>query len=245
MIIYAEDYLYYILGKELTDLYFKNYSEKQWGITFNQLSVDVVKRIPIRENNDTRYFSDKYQGIPKIGYTYLLQSILKKIKVNIIWDNVNYEHIKTKYDLIINTGEPDTFFNNVYGGLEYRSILFDFMIKLNSQKTAVINYPNDYDFTRITEYNHFLTSNYFGLEYPVKQNTKNSVKCYPIFWEQKNKEKFTKYQQLAKQNNVILLGRMGLYQYLNMDAAIDLVFNTLTQFNSLKLKQDLENDIII
>lgn len=241
----AEDYLYYILGKELTDLYFKNYSEKQWGITFNQLSVDVVKRIPIRENNDIRYFSDKYQGIPNNGYTCLLQDILKKIKVKIIWDNINYEYIKTKYDLIINTGESDSFFNNIYGELEYRSVLFEFMIKLNPQKVAVINYPNDYDFTRITEYNHFLTSNYFGLEYPVKQNTKNSIKCYPIFWEQKNKEKFIKYQQLAKQNNVILLGRMGLYQYLNMDAAIDLVFNTLTQFNSLELKQDLENDIII
>lgn len=241
----AEEYLYYILGKELTDLYFKNYSEKQWGIPFNQLSIDVVKRIPIRSNNDTRYFSDKYQGIPKNGYFNLLNQILQKIKVNVINDAVNFNTVKDKYDIIMNTGEPDSFFNNVYDELEYRSIIFDFKKELTRQLAAVVNYPNDYDFTRITEYNYFLPSNIFGLEYPVKQNTKNSVKCYPIFWEEKNKEKFQKYQQLAKQNNVILLGRMGLYQYLNMDAAIDVVFNSLTQFDSLKLQQELENDIII
>ena len=241
----AEEYLYYILGKELTDLYFKNYSEKQWGISFNELTIEVVKRIPIRGNNDIRYFSDKYQGIPQNGYSSLLNSILESIKVKVIYDNVTYDSIKGKYDLIINTGETDSFFNNIYDELEYRSIIFDFKKNLPSQEVAVLNYPNDYDFTRITEYNHFLPSNTFGLEYPVKQNTENSVKCYPIFWEEESKQRFQKYQELAKQSNVILLGRMGLYQYLNMDAAIDVVFNSLTQFNSLELKKELENDIII
>lgn len=243
--INAEDYLNYILGKELTTAFFKNYSEKQWGIPFNQLPVDVVRRIPIRETDDTRYFSDKYQGIPKNGFTELLQSICNTHNFNVKFEKVNFNDLSKKYDLIINTSEVDSFFQYKYGELKYRSIIFKKDLQQKHQKRAVINYPNDYDFTRITEYNYFLPSSCYSLEYPVAQNTINSVKCYPIFWDTESQINFKKYEQYAEQNNVILLGRMGLYQYLNMDAAIDVVFNKLTQFSSIKLIEELENDTVV
>ncbi len=241
----AEEYLYYILGKELTDSFFKNYSEKQWGIPFNRLPVDVVKRIPIRENNDTRYFSDKYQGIPELGFTQLLKNICDDIQIKIKQDKVTFFDLKSKYDLIINTAPVDEFFSNRYSELQYRSVIFKTEIGKNSYPISVVNYPNDYDFTRITEYDYFAPSSWRSLEYPTEQATPSSKKCYPIFWDTISQKNFNNYTEFAKENNVILLGRMGLYQYLNIDAAIDVVFNKLTQFNSKQLAKEIENDIII
>jgi UDP-galactopyranose mutase len=241
----AEEYLYYILGKELTDNFFKNYSEKQWGIPFNELPIDVVRRIPIRENNDTRYFSDRYQGIPKVGFTQLLKNICDDAQIKIKHDKVVFANLQSKYDLILNTAPVDEFFSNQYSELQYRSVIFKTELGENAYPVSVVNYPNDYDFTRTTEYNYFASSQWKSLEYPVEQNTQNSKKCYPIFWDISSQKNFVNYAKFAKENNVILLGRMGLYQYLNIDAAIDVAFSRLTRFNSEQLAKEIQHDIIV
>jgi UDP-galactopyranose mutase len=233
----AESFLNETLGKEITNKFFKNYSEKQWGMELKEIPVDIVKRIPIRFNNDNRYFSDKYQGIPEEGFTKLFKNMLKHSKAEIIYKKVNFSDVK-KYDLIINTSPIDEFYNYEHGELLYRKINFKFKkYETTYQNHSVINYPNDYDFTRISEFNYFVNKHNCNsivcLEYPT--NNECAIPCYPIFWDKNNIINLKKYNDLN--DNVIHIGRMAEFKYYNMDIAIHNCFEKLSKFNIETLKE--------
>lgn len=227
----AEDFLISSIGENLTNKYFKYYSEKQWGCKLSNLPVEVVNRIPINEIGENRYFpKDHYQGIPSEGFTILCNNLLKSIKnVNLIYKKVN-ENIINSYDLVILTGRIDEFYKYKFGKLSYRYINFEKRIiqKETYQEYAVINYPNDYDFTRITEYNHFLKNKKFklcclGLEYP--SDNEQYEPCYPIFWDKESQNKFELYSQLDKK--VVSIGRLGSFKYMNIDKVIENTFDII------------------
>jgi UDP-galactopyranose mutase len=228
----AETYLNTAIGKTLTDMFFRGYSKKQWNVDLCELPIEIVQRIPIRENNDTRYFTDKYQGMPYGGYSSLFENILLDCgtKIKYCKKNIKYKELENKnYDLIILTGRPDFFFENKYGELQYRKLIFNIDIEKISkyQKTAVINYPNDYDFTRITAFDMLSSftqlqrSCFICREYP---SWEEGIDCYPILFDKSNRLKFIRYEE-DKLDNVLFLGRLGKYKYLNMDQAIEEAFD--------------------
>jgi len=225
----AQDYLYNYIGEELTKSYFKNYSEKQWGIDFNKLPVDIVKRIPLNKNDEDRYFpNERFQGIPSLGFTTLCKNMLKYSKAKIFYKKINYNNLPES-DLIIFTGLIDDFFDYKYGKLKYRYIDFKFkQYDRFDQDYAVVNYPNDYDFTRITKYSNFLKNYSFkseiiGFEYP--SDNEKFEPCYPIFWDIESRQIFEKYNNIDK--NILFIGRLASYQYLNIDKAIENVFKVI------------------
>jgi len=135
---------------------FLYYTEKQWGLKPEEISPEVTGRVPIITSRDDRYFHDKYQGIPKNGYTKMFEKMLNNKNIKILLKN-DFKEIKNKikYDLLFYTGPIDEFFDYKFGKLSYRCLKINFQT-LNQesfQPSAVVNYPSlDYSFTRITEF---------------------------------------------------------------------------------------------
>jgi UDP-galactopyranose mutase len=215
------------VGERLYEMFFKNYTIKQWEREPEELSPEVAKRIPIRTNRDDRYFSDKYQGIPKHGYTKMVENMLNHENIAIL-TGVDYFEVRDlfKSELTVYTGELDRFFDYMYGKLEYRSLRLELKTydKEYYQPVAVVNYPNDYDWTRITEYKHFLNEKSekttVCFEYPLA-----SGEPYYIVMTQDNMEKREKYmkevKKLEESGEYIFVGRLAEYKYYNMDQVIE------------------------
>lgn len=215
------------VGERLYELFFKNYTLKQWEKDPEELSPEVAKRIPIRTNRDDRYFSDKYQGIPRQGYTKMVENMLDHPNISLML-GVDYFEVRDlfKPKLTIYTGELDRFFEYMHGKLEYRSLRLELKVvdKEYYQPVAVVNYPNDYDWTRITEYKHFLSEKSdkttVCFEYPIPKG-----EPYYIVMTQENLERREKYmkevEKLEKTGEYIFVGRLAEYKYYNMDQVIE------------------------
>ena len=226
------------VGEELYNKFFKNYTKKQWGVDPSQLDKAVAGRIPIRHNFDCRYFSDPYQAIPKDGYTKLFENMLKHPKIEIKL-NTSFHQIKNNisYDNLIYCGAIDEFYDCEFGKLPYRSLKFEFE-SFNVEKyqsAPVINYPNDYDFTRISEYKYFSGQVHpyttISKEYPSLATSLEAEKYYPIP-NRDNFAIFKKYQEKAMQEkNTIFIGRLAQYKYYNMD---NVVAQALEIFENIK-----------
>lgn len=235
------------IGKFVYENVFKNYTIKQWGLKPEEIDASVTARVPIYISNDARYFQDKYQAIPLKGYTKLIENILnhKNIKVRL---NTNYKDLPKneikEFKAVFYTGAIDEYFDYRHGELPYRSLKFDIRTidKEYYQKSVVTNYPNDYDFTRITEHKYFLdeksNNTIISVEYPQAFSLGKNERYYPINNE-KNDKLYNKYlRESRKLENVYFFGRLGDYKYYNMDLAVERVFelfeklkNSLLQIN--------------
>ena len=232
------------VGQTMYDKIFKNYTYKQWAKFPSELKPDVLARIPVRNNFDPRYFTDKYQVLPTGGYTRFFEKLLDNINItvhlNIDFFTVRHQIPKDK--ILIYTGPIDTYFADIgYEKLEYRSLQFAFEIHENTpyyQTHTQVNYPGlDKEFTRITEYKH-----------PYNQQSPHTIICkefsssegepyYPVL-NDRNLDLFEKYRIMSdhetKHNNIHFIGRLANYKYFNMDQAIK---NSLDYFeNFLKKK---------
>ena len=147
------------VGKVLYEKIFKNYTKKQWDKDPSELDPEVLQRIPVRDNFDDRYFSDKYQYLPTDGYTKIFANMLNHPHITVLL-NTDFLKVKdqyTDYEKLFYTGPIDQFFNEKMDKLEYRSLEFvhETYDKEYFQPNGVINYPNEEKYTRIVEYKHF------------------------------------------------------------------------------------------
>ena len=225
------------IGEDLYNKLIKNYTYKQWNKYPKELDKSVLERIPVKNNYDTRYFTDKYQVLPDKGYTNFIKQLLNNKLITIIL-NTDYNEYKKNNDLsifkkIIYTGSIDKYFDNINEKLEYRSINFIKEIYENMnyyQPNSVINYPNmNVPYTRIVEYKHFLNQKSKHTIIFKEITTDIGEPYYPVPTE-RNKLLYDKYKELAdKENNVLFVGRLANYKYFNMDEAI---LNSLNIFNN-------------
>jgi len=230
----SKDVILSQVGEDLYELFFENYTKKQWGVYPDELEPSVLERIPVRFNRDIRYFEDSYQGIPRGGFTKLFKNLLDNDNIKIML-NTDYRDIgeEIKYKKIIYTGQIDSFFNYKFGKLSYRSLDFKFKTVNREyfQSEAVVNYPNKNDYTRITEFKYF----YF-------QKSKKTTVCYEYPKEygepyypipmKENNELYLKYaNESDKLKNIYFLGRLGQYRYINMDIAVE---NALMLFDKIE-----------
>lgn len=227
-----------LVGRELYEKIFKNYTYKQWAKYPNELSPEILARIPVRKNFDNRYFTDKYQVLPIKGYTEFFKNLLNNKNINIAL-NTDYFDIKnriSKNKIIIYTGPIDRYFSDLgYEKLEYRSIEFVFEIYKNMnyyQTHTQVNYPNpDEKFTRITEYKHPYNQQSNHTIITKEYSNSYGEPYYPVL-NNKNLELFEKYKKMSieetNKNNIHFVGRLANYKYFNMDQAIK---NSLDYFN--------------
>lgn len=219
------------LAEYVYEKVFLNYTQKQWGVSPKDIDKSVTARVPVCVSYDNRYFQDKYQGIPQCGYTKLVENILNhdliEVRLGVDFKEVQDE---IEYDRLIYTGAIDEFFDYKFGELPYRSLKFNFetLDKEYFQNKAVVNYPNDEDYTRITEFKHFLNEQsektVIVKEYPQEFKLGQDDRYYPILNEE-NFELYKKYLIEAEHlPETYFLGRLGDYKYYNMDAAIERAF---------------------
>jgi UDP-galactopyranose mutase len=233
------------VGNKLYDKLINNYTYKQWGKYPCELNKEVLERIPIRNNFDTRYFNDKYQALPHKGYTHFFLKILDnpliKYKLNTDFNDFKKNNDISIYESIIYTGPIDRYFEDSnLDKLEYRSIDFKIDIIKNTkffQQNSVINYPEiQYPFTRIVEYKHFLNQKSDHTIIVSETTNDKGDPYYPVL-NKKNLELYDKYKFLAeneeKNNNVFFIGRLANYKYFNMDTTIE---NALHIFNTRIVK---------
>jgi len=236
-ILNSEDIIVNQVGKDLFEKFFRHYTKKQWDLEAKELSPSVCGRIPVRTNDDNRYFTDKYQFMPKDGYTKMFEKMLNHKNIEVILDT-DYKSIleSVKFDKMIYTGPIDYFFDYKFGKLPYRSIMFEFKNYSNRylQACAVYNYvQKDVEFTRVCEYKHLTNqpsdSSTLSYEYPSFEGEP----FYPIPTEE-NKRLYSLYKKESEQlKTVIFCGRLAEYQYYNMNQVI---------VNSLNIIKRLKND---
>ncbi|MFA5806140.1 MAG: UDP-galactopyranose mutase [Melioribacteraceae bacterium] len=223
-IINSEDIIVNQVGRELFEIFFKNYTYKQWNKYPHDLSPSVCGRIPIRTNDDCRYFTDKYQFMPKEGYTKMFANMLSHKNIEIIL-NTDYKTVVNdlKFDKMIYTGPIDYFFDYELGRLPYRSIRFEFenYERDKAQDVAVINYVDGTKpFTRVTEYK-YLTGQISNSTTLSKEYTQIDGEPYYPIPTVENKRLYSLYHDsTSKLKSVIFCGRLAEYQYLNMDQVI-------------------------
>ena len=225
-----------LVGRTIYQTLIKEYTEKQWGRDCKDLPAFIIKRLPLRFEYNNNYFNDIYQGIPKGGFSVLVENLLEGIEVRL-----NTEYLKDKENLdvladkVIFTGRIDEYFGFKFGHLEWRSLRFE-VEKLNIpdyQHNAVVNYTShDVGYTRITEHKHFDStvkndySTVITKEYPDSFE-EGKIPYYTIN-DEKNNTLYSKYEEEAKKlKNVIFLGRLAKYKYFDMDDAIKEAFNLM------------------
>jgi UDP-galactopyranose mutase len=222
-IVTSEDVVVSKVGRELYEKFFRNYTRKQWDLDPSELDASVTSRVPIRYNRDDRYFSDIYQVMPQQGYTRLFEQMLDHPNIKIML-NTDYQEVVNmiSYRELIFTGPVDEYFDFIYGKLPYRSLQFQFQT-LNEelhQPVAVINYPNEYPYTRVTEFKHLTGQRHSKTTLVYEYPTRDGDPYYPIP-RPENAQLYARYQALAAQKRgVHFAGRLATYKYYNMDQVV-------------------------
>lgn len=230
----SESYILSKLGRELYEMFFENYTKKQWGISAKNLSSDVCRRIPIRFNEDNRYFTDRYQYMPKRGYTALFENMLSSPNITLLLET-DYFKIKNSinYDNLIFTGRPDEYYGYRYGVLPYRSVQIEFRTYRRPfyQPYAVVNYPGKERYTRITEYKRITLQDTEYSTVSIETPTGIGEPYYPIS-SPEGENRFKQYSEVMKaERNVFFTGRLARFKYYNMDQVIA---QSLKLFESIK-----------
>lgn len=219
----SEDVVISKVGKELYEKFFKGYTKKQWDLDPSQLDASVTSRVPVRVNRDNRYFTDTYQLMPLHGYTKMFENMLSHPNIKVML-NTDYRDIADviPYKNLVYTGPIDEYFNYCYGKLPYRSIEFKFetLDMEKHQCTGTVNYPNDYAYTRITEFKYLTGQQHKKTTLVYEYPTAEGDPYYPIP-RQENAEIYKKYEALAAtMTNTYFTGRLATYKYYNMDQVV-------------------------
>jgi len=215
-----------LVGTDIYNILIKEYTEKQWGKPCSELPSSIIRRLPVRFVYDNNYFNSNYQGIPIGGYTQIFEKLLDGCEVRL---NTPYTlEMASLTKKIIYTGTIDGYYNYQFGALEYRSLQFEtetFDIN-NYQGNAVVNYTSrDVPYTRIIEHKHFefgeQAKTVVTKEYPTEWKIGDEP-YYPIN-DDSNAIKYARYKDFAnKESNIYFSGRLGSYQYLDMQDVIAL-----------------------
>ena len=214
-----------MVGEDIYRKLVKEYTEKQWGRDCKDLPAFIIKRLPVRFTYDNNYFSDVYQGIPKGGYTKLIEKLLEGVEVRLNCDFLENRKLQNIAKKVVYTGPIDALFGYTLGALEFRSLRFETEVLNvdNYQGNAVVNYTShEVPYTRIIEHKHFE----FGTQ-PKTVVTKEysqtwSKGCEPYYPvnDETNNRLAEQYIAMAQQQGYILGGRLADYKYYDMDKVV-------------------------
>lgn len=218
---------------------FKNYTKKQWDKYPTELDASVMERIPVRYDHNDRYFGDKYEGIPKHGYTVMARNMLDHENIKVILGRDYHDMSLPEPKLLFYTGKIDTYFGEKFGKLEYRSIEFEHETRKTQsyQDHAVVNYPGEeFPYTRIIEHKKFFGEEYQNL--PITTITREysiagGEPYYPVP-NQENRDLYEKYQKEAEkleEQGIYFIGRLASYKYFNMNQAIRAALDLYERLN--------------
>lgn len=214
------------VGRDLYDAFFKGYTVKQWGLHPSELPASILKRLPVRFNYDDNYYASTFQGMPKHGYTYIVEKMLDHANVKLHLNTTFERAMAGDYDHVFYSGPVDAWFACCEGRLGYRTL--DFVPERHQgdyQGNPVVNYcDEEVPWTRISEHKHFSywethEDTIIFKEYSRYCEEKDTP-YYPIRLA-KEKSQLKQYIDLAsKERNITFIGRLGTYRYLDMHVTI-------------------------
>lgn len=222
-----EEYAIENLGEEIYRKFIYGYTKKQWGKEPRNLPALIISRIPIRKNRNDDYHKCIYSGVPKEGYSTLIENMLDGIEIRL---DVDYLNKRDYWDgmakVVVYTGPIDEFFNYTHGDLDWRSLRFDHEVKQAEwlQPVAQINYTDEeIKYTRTIEHKHFYKNintpqTVITTEYPQEYN-RGQEKYYPVN-DTQNTFIYSQYKKMIDVSKYIFIGRLATYKYYNMDQAI-------------------------
>lgn len=232
-----------LVGEKLYTAFLKNYTEKQWNTSAKNLSADILSRIPVRFSHDNRYFmTAKHQGIPCEGYTKMVEKMLDSENID-VKTGVDFKDIVDELPEVLKTiycGQVDELFDYELGVMPWRSLRFEEEKTTDGLGEAVINEADaDVPYTRTHDYKYYQIHqpdvieqeiSYIAREYPT-DFVKGGEAYYPVDTKE-SRELYEKYIALCVERypNMTLGGRLGAYQYWDMDKAI---------LNALDMAKDL------
>ena len=226
------------VGEELSNIFFRPYTKKMWGIDPKELAISVGSRLPVRTSNDDRYFNDEFQALPKNGYTAMVKNMLDHKNIEINLNTPFIKGMEENYFHSFLSIPIDEYFNFKFGNLPYRSIIFEQRLeKGNDQEVPVINFTDNSIYTRKTQWNLLPNSyNFKGqfktitYEKPCSMEINPGEYYYPVNTND-SKKIFLNYENLAKQDNsVTFIGRTGLFKYIDMIPAVQIHINLSKKF---------------
>ena len=222
-----------LVGEKLYTAFLKGYTEKQWNTSATNLSAEILKRIPVRFSHDNRYFiTAKHQGIPKEGYTKMVQNILDNELIE-VRTNTSFQDIESEISedaKIIYCGQIDQLMDYSLGVLPWRSLRFEEVRTEETLGEAVINEADPaVPYTRSHDYKYYHIHQpeviaqkacYICREYPADFEKGGEV-YYPVNNDE-SEALYQKYVAAVKEKypNMVLGGRLGAYRYWDMDIAI-------------------------
>lgn len=220
----SEDAVLASVGRELCDKFFRGYTRKQWGLELAQLSAGVAARIPVRTNDDDRYFTDQHQAMPLHGYTAMFGRMLDHPNIE-LRTGTAFDALRDRVDrgATLYTGPIDEYFGHRFGRLPYRSLRFEHAHLpgvAQHQPVGTVNYPNDHDYTRVTEFKHLTGQRHPGTSIVREYPTADGDPYYPVP-NPLNEALFKRYDELAQaEPDVHFIGRLAQYRYYNMDQVV-------------------------
>ena len=214
------------IGRDLYEAFFKGYTIKQWGIAPTELPASILKRLPVRFNYDDNYFNHRFQGIPKEGYTAIVENILNHENISVRLNTAFAREHANAFEHVFYSGPIDAWFDHALGRLAYRTLDFERgECEGDFQGCAVMNYGDvNVPHTRIAEHKHFAPWEAHERSVYFKEFSRvcepNDTPYYPIR-QVNEKALLEQYVTLAQQErNVTFVGRLGTYRYLDMDVTI-------------------------
>ena len=225
------------VGRKFYEMFFKNYTRKQWKRDPRDLDASVCGRIPVRTNRDNRFVTESFQALPDEGYTAMFEKMLRHPRIALRL-NTDYRNLpkEVSYDRMIYTGMIDEFYQFSEGRLPYRSMRFEpeTIQKEFFQPAMQVNYPNDHEYTRVVEIKH-ATGQKSQVTTIVREYAEDfgpgKEAYYPIPAPD-SRELYEKYAAKAKdEKKVTFVGRLATYRYYNMDQVVAMA---LTEYEKLK-----------
>ncbi len=242
----AAEYLYANIGKTLTELFFRPYTKKMWNLDLEDLADSVVRRIPLRFDDEDRYFpDDTFQMMPKHGYTAIFEKILDHPNIEVALSTTFDRSMEKQFEHIFNSMAIDEYFDCCFGPLPYRSIRFHSQSLASSSgvdpQVSVLNYTDSGPITRET-YWHLLPGHVIQMtgnitktqEEPCDYVDNDMERYYPVKTaDNRYQSLYQLYKQRAQEiTNVSFIGRCGTYQYLDMDQVINQALRGVKRFCS-------------
>ncbi|GAC1407813.1 MAG: UDP-galactopyranose mutase [Burkholderiaceae bacterium] len=227
------------VGADLYEAFFKGYTTKQWGMHPSELPASILKRLPVRFNYDDNYYASKYQGMPKNGYTYIVEKILDQHNVRVHLNSRFERAMAESYDHVFYSGPVDAWFGYSEGRLGYRTL--DFETERHEgdyQGNPVMNYCDEsVPWTRISEHKHFSPWESHEKTLIFKEYSRlcevKDTPYYPIRLA-KEKTQLRRYIELAQQETkTTFVGRLGTYRYLDMHVTIAEALDAAERFLAL------------
>lgn len=220
------------VGRPLYEAFIRDYTAKQWQTDPRDLPADVIKRLPVRYNYDSRYFSDRYQAMPHTGYGALAANMADhpRIEINLgVRFSPGATHNVIGQIPVVYTGPLDAYFGHDEGRLRWRTLDFEHrrVDTADYQGTAVMNEADPHTMhTRTIEFRHFTPGRKMsGLETLIATEHSREAEpgdepYYPVNTAT-DRELLLSYRERARQEpGVHFGGRLGTYQYLDMHMAV-------------------------